>query len=174
MSTYPGGYDPAIFPEPFSSAYRTHLQHLKLKGLQPKTIEAYSRTIRRIGDHLWDLACSVDILEILAEVDPVRAIELVPESTIVQAESSEMKWRAQRGRVALTTARTGLAASMGLTSRQITVMNGLLQDLTINEIAQQLGFSHSTVRQESIAIYKALQIEGRTAIAERARQLQLF
>ena len=129
---------------------------------------------RRIGDHLWDLACSVDILEILAEVDPVRAIELVPESTIVQAESSEMKWRAQRGRVALTTARTGLAASMGLTTRQITVMNGLLQDLTINEIAQQLGFSHSTVRQESIAIYKTLQIEGRTAIAERARQLQLF
>jgi hypothetical protein len=46
--------------------------------------------------------------------------------------------------------------------------------VTINEIAQQLGFSHSTVRQESIAIYKALQIEGRTAIADRARQLQLF
>lgn len=129
---------------------------------------------RRIGDHLWDLACSVDILELLAKVDPVRAIELVPENIIVQAESSEMKWRAQRGRIALTTARTSLAASMGLTSRQITVMNGLLQDLTINEIALQLGFSHSTVRQESIAIYKALQIEGRTAIAERARQLQLF
>ncbi len=129
---------------------------------------------RRIGDHLWDLACSVDILELLAEVDPVRAIELVPENIIVQAESSEMKWRAQRGRIALTTARTSLAASMGLTSRQITIMNGLLQDLTINEIAHQLGFSHSTVRQESIAIYKALQIEGRTAIAERARQLQLF
>jgi hypothetical protein len=53
-------------------------------------------------------------------------------------------------------------------------MNGLLQNLTINEIAQHLGFSHSTVRQESIAIYKALQIEGRTAIADRARQLQLF
>lgn len=129
---------------------------------------------RRIGDHLWDLACSVDILEILAEVDPVRAIELVPESIIVQAESSEMKWRTQRGRIALTAARTALATNMGLTSRQITVMNGLLQDLTINEIALQLGFSHSTVRQESIAIYKALQIEGRTAIAERARQLQLF
>jgi len=51
MSTYPGGYDPAIFPEPFSSAYRTHLQHLKLKGLQPKTIDAYARAIRRMGDY---------------------------------------------------------------------------------------------------------------------------
>lgn len=123
---------------------------------------------------MWDLACSVDVLEMLAEVDPGRAIELVPESVIVEAEQSEMKWRAHRGRLALTTARAGLATQMGLTPRQISVMNGLLQNLTINEIAQQMGFSHSTVRQESIAIYKALQIDGRTAIADRARQLQLF
>lgn len=26
-------------------------KHLKLKGLQPKTIEAYSRAIRRIGEY---------------------------------------------------------------------------------------------------------------------------
>jgi len=43
-----------------------------------------------------------------------------------------------------------------------------------NGIATSLGFSHSTVRQESIAIYKALNIEGRTAIAERARELRLI
>jgi len=35
----------------FKSDYQTHLQHLRLKGLQPKTIEAYSRAIRRIGDY---------------------------------------------------------------------------------------------------------------------------
>ena len=34
----------------FKQNYELHLQHLKLKGLQPKTIEAYSRAIRRIGD----------------------------------------------------------------------------------------------------------------------------
>jgi len=33
----------------FKGHYETHLKHLKLKGLQPKTIEAYSRAIRRIG-----------------------------------------------------------------------------------------------------------------------------
>lgn len=129
---------------------------------------------RRIGDHLWDLACSVDIVEILAESDPTRALELVPESLIVEAEASEMKWRALRGRVALTKARTSLAVDLGLTPRQVKVMHGLLQNLTINEIAASLGFSHSTVRQESIAIYKSLNIEGRTTIAERARELQLF
>jgi len=34
----------------FERQYQTHLKHLKLKGLQPKTIEAYSRAIRRIGE----------------------------------------------------------------------------------------------------------------------------
>ncbi|OIO69753.1 MAG: hypothetical protein AUJ56_07110 [Zetaproteobacteria bacterium CG1_02_49_23] len=33
----------------FKENYQKHLQHLKLKGLQPKTIEAYSRAIRRIA-----------------------------------------------------------------------------------------------------------------------------
>jgi len=35
----------------FDRQYQTHLKHLKLKGLQPKTIEAYARAIRRIGAH---------------------------------------------------------------------------------------------------------------------------
>ena len=35
----------------FDQQYQTHLKHLKLKGLRPKTIEAYARAIRRIGAH---------------------------------------------------------------------------------------------------------------------------
>jgi len=35
----------------FDQQYQTHLKHLKLKGLQPKTIEAYARAIRRIGEY---------------------------------------------------------------------------------------------------------------------------
>ena len=34
----------------FKRNYQSHLKHLKLEGLQPKTIEAYSRAIRRVGD----------------------------------------------------------------------------------------------------------------------------
>ena len=33
----------------FERNYQVHLQHLKLKGLAPKTIDAYARAIRRIG-----------------------------------------------------------------------------------------------------------------------------
>ena len=33
----------------FDAKYQQHVKHLKLKGLQPKTIDAYSRALRRIG-----------------------------------------------------------------------------------------------------------------------------
>ena len=35
----------------FTQHYQSHLKHLKLKGLQPKTIDAYARAIRRIGEY---------------------------------------------------------------------------------------------------------------------------
>ena len=41
----------------FKRQYESHLKHLRLKGLRPKTIEAYARAIRRIGayfDHRID------------------------------------------------------------------------------------------------------------------------
>lgn len=41
----------ADFPEPFDRQYQLHLKHLLLKGLQPKTIEAYARGMRRIGEY---------------------------------------------------------------------------------------------------------------------------
>jgi integrase/recombinase XerD len=44
-------------PADFDQRYQSHLKHLKLKGLQPKTIDAYARAIRRMGgyfDHQID------------------------------------------------------------------------------------------------------------------------
>ncbi len=44
----------------YNHYYSLHCKHLKLQGLQPKTIDAYSRAIRRIADyfngHLDDLS----------------------------------------------------------------------------------------------------------------------
>ena len=43
---------PSIAPAAhFDRQYQTHLKHLKLKGLQPKTIDAYARAIRRLGEY---------------------------------------------------------------------------------------------------------------------------
>jgi site-specific recombinase XerD len=43
----------------FDSYYRKHLKCLKLNGLQPKTIEAYCRAMRRIGNYF---DCRIDNL----------------------------------------------------------------------------------------------------------------
>nr|VFK38335.1 MAG: hypothetical protein BECKTC1821D_GA0114238_100442 [Candidatus Kentron sp. TC] len=35
----------------FERNYQSHFEHLRLKGLQPSTIDAYARAVRRIGAH---------------------------------------------------------------------------------------------------------------------------
>ena len=43
----------------FNEYYQKHLKHLRLAGMQPKTIDAYSRAIRRIGNYF---DCRIDNL----------------------------------------------------------------------------------------------------------------
>jgi len=53
-------------PTTFEHNYQRHLQHLKLKGLRPKTIDAYARSIRRIGerfDHQIDQLTEAQLTE---------------------------------------------------------------------------------------------------------------
>ena len=55
----------------FDRQYQVHLKHLKLKGLQPKTIEAYSRAIRRIGkrfDHQIDSLTEAQLTNYFTEL----------------------------------------------------------------------------------------------------------
>ena len=55
----------------FEQNYQLHLKHLKLKGLQPKTIEAYSRAIRRIGgrfDHQIDSLTEPQLTDYFSEL----------------------------------------------------------------------------------------------------------
>ena len=63
---------PAATPKAhFDQQYQTHLKHLKLKGLQPKTIDAYSRAIRRIGarfDHQIDSLTETQLTDYFTEL----------------------------------------------------------------------------------------------------------
>ena len=55
----------------FDRQYQTHLKHLKLKGLRPKTIEAYARAIRRIGarfDHRIDCLSQAQLTDYFTEL----------------------------------------------------------------------------------------------------------
>ena len=58
----------------FDQQYQTHLKHLKhlkRKGRQPKTIDAYSRAIRRIGvhfDHQIDSLTEAQLTDYFSEL----------------------------------------------------------------------------------------------------------
>lgn len=55
----------------FKRLYASHLKHLKLKGLQPKTIEAYARAIRRIGgyfDHQIEDLCEQQLTDYFTDL----------------------------------------------------------------------------------------------------------
>ncbi len=55
----------------FKRQYQSHLKHLRLKGLQPKTIEAYARAIRRIGeyfDHQIDDLSEAQLLDYFTDL----------------------------------------------------------------------------------------------------------
>jgi integrase/recombinase XerD len=55
----------------FKRHYESHLKHLRLKGLQPKTIEAYARGVRRIGayfDHRIEDLSGEQLTEYFADL----------------------------------------------------------------------------------------------------------
>ena len=66
----------------FNAYYEQQCKHLKLKGLQPKTIEAYSRAIRRIGGyfkgHVDDLTQNqlLDYFSQLLEISSWSTVKL--------------------------------------------------------------------------------------------------
>jgi DNA-binding CsgD family transcriptional regulator len=55
-----------------------------------------------------------------------------------------------------------------LTARQLTVLRYLCQGYTNRQTAQRMGFSESTVRQETMAIYAYLGVRGRAEAVRAA------
>jgi DNA-binding CsgD family transcriptional regulator len=61
-----------------------------------------------------------------------------------------------------------------MTGRQIQILEGLIEGKTNFEIAGDLGYSVSTVRQETIKIYSMLNVTGRRAAAQEAMRQKII
>lgn len=61
-----------------------------------------------------------------------------------------------------------------LTSRQIVILRGLVEGKTNHELAQEMGFSVSTVRHETMRIYQSLGVHDRQEAAKRAIALSIL
>ena len=122
------------------------------------------------GEELWRLASLIDIAETLSASDTARLARLVRMADIDAAFQSNLTWRANRGRVALVDSGRLLKENLTLSDRQVTILQEMSHGLTIAEIGRKLRFSHSTVRQESMAIYRLLEVDGRDAAISVAKE----
>ena len=61
-----------------------------------------------------------------------------------------------------------------LTPRQISILRGMVEGKTNHELANELGFSVSTIRHETMRIYQALAVSDRKEAAKKAISLTLI
>ena len=61
-----------------------------------------------------------------------------------------------------------------LTPRQILILRGMVEGKTNHELANELGFSVSTIRHETMRIYQSLAVSDRKEAAKKALLLALI
>lgn len=61
-----------------------------------------------------------------------------------------------------------------LTPRQVSILRGMVEGKTNHELANELGFSVSTIRHETMRIYQALSVSDRKEAAKKAVSLALI
>jgi DNA-binding CsgD family transcriptional regulator len=61
-----------------------------------------------------------------------------------------------------------------LTPRQISILRGMVEGKTNHELANELGFSVSTIRHETMRIYQTLAVSDRKEAAKKALSLALI
>jgi DNA-binding NarL/FixJ family response regulator len=61
-----------------------------------------------------------------------------------------------------------------LSPRQISILRGMVEGKTNHELANELGFSVSTIRHETMRIYQALSVSDRKEAAKKAVSLALI
>lgn len=60
-----------------------------------------------------------------------------------------------------------------LTQRQLSILRGMVEGKTNHELANELGFSVSTIRHETMRIYEILAVSDRKEAAKKALAIAL-
>lgn len=147
---------PVVFPDKDTlvSHYPWLVNHEGL--LHPTMVWPLAVGTQRIGSLQMQFAESVSppaVESVFTAVAPVLGLYLSLRSTASSANDVEER----RIRVSADDRET----EAELTSRQLRILHLLAEGMTNPQIAARIGFSDSTVRQETMAIYRFLGADGR-------------
>ena len=74
----------------------------------------------------------------------------------------------------LEAANNGSGHSPRMSDRQIQILKGMVEGKTNHDLATELGFSVSTIRHETMAIFRELGVSDRKEAAKAAQQMELI
>jgi DNA-binding CsgD family transcriptional regulator len=69
---------------------------------------------------------------------------------------------------------SGIVNGPSISPRQAQILQGMVEGKTNHELATDLGFSVSTIRHETMAIFRALGVSDRKEAAKAAQQMELL
>ena len=105
---------------------------------------------------------------VLSELCLALSLYLLP---MASKRARPVAWSARHERGARS---RGTVAPLELNDRQLAVLEGMAKRLTNRQIARSIGFSESTVRQESMSIYAYFDVRGRREAVAAARERGLI
>ena len=112
---------------------------------------------QRVGSlqvHFADRFDEIRLAESFSEVSPILGLYLGIRNAAAES-SADSQDHSRRANV------RSSAAPESLTQRQLQILDMLAMGMTNPQIASRIGFSDSTVRQETMAIYRFLGADGR-------------
>ena len=155
---------------PFGSAARTgKLHNTTAQSIDGSDVEAYCLPLTK-GSEPVGILCLTLVAGSKMNVISPEALSVVSKITGIWLDSLGVNASSN----ANGTQSNSSPSPESLTDRQLTVLRLMAEGKTNSQIAQELILSESTIRQETVKIYRALGVHARSEAGKRAKHLGIL
>jgi DNA-binding CsgD family transcriptional regulator len=155
---------------PFGTAARSSkLHNATAQAIDGSDVEAYCIPLTKGSDPIGILCLTLSAGAKLNVISP-EALSVVSKITGIWLDSLGVN----SGSLGRGSQSTSAPSPESLTERQLNVLRLMAEGKTNNQIAQDLILSESTIRQETVKIYRALGVHARSEAGKRAKHLGII
>jgi DNA-binding CsgD family transcriptional regulator len=155
---------------PFGTAARSgKLHNATVQAIDGSDVEAYCIPLTKGSDPIGILCLTLSVGAKMNDISP-EALSVVSKVTGIWLDSLGVN----SGSMANGSQIASTPSPESLTERQLTVLRLMAEGNTNSQIAQELILSESTIRQETVKIYRALGVHARSEAGKRAKHLGII
>jgi DNA-binding CsgD family transcriptional regulator len=155
---------------PFGTAARSGKLHsTTAQAIDGSDVEAYCIPLTKGSDPIGILCLTLSVGAQMNEISP-EALSVVSKVTGIWLDSLGVN----SGSMGSGAQNTSAPSPESLTERQLNVLRLMAEGKTNSQIAQDLILSESTIRQETVKIYRALGVHARSEAGKRAKHLGII